>query len=44
MSFGAISKNAVLAMDQGAKMGRFYHNTGEGGLSDYHLQGGGDVV
>jgi len=44
MSFGAISKNAVLAMNHGAKMGGFYHNTGEGGLSKYHLEGGGDVV
>lgn len=44
MSFGAISKNAVLAMNEGARMGGFYHNTGEGGLSDYHLQGGGDIV
>lgn len=44
MSFGAISKNAILAMNHGAKMGGFYHNTGEGGLSKYHLEGGGDVV
>lgn len=44
MSFGAISKNAVLAMSEGARLGGFYHNTGEGGLSDYHLQGGGDLV
>lgn len=44
MSFGAISKNAILAMNHGAKMGGFYHNTGEGGLSDYHLEPGGDIV
>jgi len=44
MSFGALSKNAILAMNKGAKVGNFYHNTGEGGLSDYHLQGGGDIV
>lgn len=44
MSFGAISKNAVLALNQGAKMGHFAHNTGEGGLSQYHLQSGGDVI
>ncbi len=44
MSFGAISKNAVMAMNEGAKMDDFYHNTGEGGLSDYHLRGGGDIV
>ena len=43
MSFGALSKNAILALNNGAKMGEFYHNTGEGGLSPYHLQGG-DVV
>jgi glutamate synthase domain-containing protein 2 len=44
MSFGALSKNAILALNQGAKAGGFYHNTGEGGLSDYHLRGGGDLV
>ncbi len=44
MSFGAISKNAIRALNRGAKMGNFYHNTGEGGLSKYHLQEGGDVV
>ncbi|HNP34073.1 MAG TPA: glutamate synthase-related protein, partial [Flavobacterium sp.] len=43
MSFGALSKNAILALNDGAKQGGFYHNTGEGGLSPYHLQGG-DVV
>jgi glutamate synthase domain-containing protein 2 len=43
MSFGALSANAVMALNQGAKMGNFYHNTGEGGLTEYHLQGG-DVV
>jgi len=36
MSFGAISRNAVRALNRGAKMGNFYHNTGEGGLSDHH--------
>lgn len=40
MSFGSLSKNAVLALNQGAKMGGFAHNTGEGGISPYHLQGG----
>ncbi|MFD1553802.1 FMN-binding glutamate synthase family protein [Putridiphycobacter roseus] len=40
MSFGSLSKNAVMAMNKGAKKGNFYHNTGEGGLSPYHLQGG----
>lgn len=43
MSFGSLSANAVMALNQGAKMGNFYHNTGEGGLTEYHLQGG-DVV
>lgn len=39
MSFGSLSKNAILALNQGAKMGNFAHNTGEGGISPYHLQG-----
>ncbi|NOZ08987.1 MAG: FMN-binding glutamate synthase family protein [FCB group bacterium] len=44
MSFGALSKNAVLALSYGAKMGNFAHNTGEGGISPYHLEGGGDLI
>ena len=44
MSYGSLSKNAILALNSGAKIGGFYHNTGEGGLSPYHLQEGGDVV
>ncbi|MHA7840279.1 MAG: FMN-binding glutamate synthase family protein [Gammaproteobacteria bacterium] len=44
MSFGSLSKNAVLALSQGAKKDHFYLNTGEGGLSPYHLSGGGDLV
>ncbi|MBC2603007.1 FMN-binding glutamate synthase family protein [Puniceicoccus vermicola] len=44
MSFGALSSHAILAMNKGAKSGGFYHNTGEGALSDYHLEGGGDIV
>lgn len=44
MSFGSLSKNAVLALNGGAKIGGFAHNTGEGGLSPYHLQPGGDIV
>jgi glutamate synthase domain-containing protein 2 len=44
MSFGSLSKNAIIALNEGAKIGSFYHNTGEGGLSPYHLQGGGDIV
>lgn len=44
MSFGSLSKNAVLAMNKGARMGNFAHNTGEGGISDYHLEHGGDLI
>lgn len=44
MSFGAISDNAILALNQGARLGGFSHNTGEGGVSRYHLEGGGDIV
>ncbi|KAA3649710.1 MAG: FMN-binding glutamate synthase family protein [Bacteroidetes bacterium] len=44
MSFGALSKNAVLAMNAGAKMGNFAHNTGEGGISPYHIEPGGDLI
>ena len=40
MSFGALSKNAVIALNQGAKIGGFAHNTGEGGISPHHLMGG----
>lgn len=44
MSYGSLSKNAVLALNRGAQMGNFAHNTGEGGLSPYHLEGGGDLI
>ena len=44
MSFGALSCNAILALNRGARQGGFSHNTGEGGLSPYHLEGGGDIV
>jgi hypothetical protein len=44
MSFGALSKNAILALNHGAKLGGFAHNTGEGGLSPYHLEPGGDII
>ena len=44
MSYGAISKPAVRALSRGAKLGGFWMNTGEGGLSDYHLEGGCDLV
>ncbi|MCB9638156.1 MAG: FMN-binding glutamate synthase family protein [Myxococcales bacterium] len=40
MSFGSLSKNAVMALNLGAKQGHFAHNTGEGGVSPHHLQGG----
>lgn len=43
MSFGSLSKNAVEALNLGAKKGGFYHNTGEGSISDYHRMGG-DLV
>lgn len=43
MSFGALSKNAVLAMNKGAAMGGFVHETGEGGLTQYHLEYGADL-
>lgn len=43
LSFGALSPNAIRALNLGAKHGGFSHNTGEGGLSPYHLQGG-DLV
>lgn len=43
MSYGALSPNALMALNQGAKIGNFSHNTGEGGISQYHLQGG-DLV
>ncbi len=44
MSYGSLSKNAVLALNGGAKLGGFAHNTGEGGLSPYHLSPGGDII
>lgn len=44
MSFGAISKPAVLSLSSGAKIAGCWYNTGEGGLSPYHLEGGGDIV
>lgn len=44
MSFGSLSANAVEALNGGAKIGNFAHNTGEGGLSDYHLKHGGDII
>jgi glutamate synthase domain-containing protein 2 len=44
MSFGAISSPAVLALSKGARMAGCWLNTGEGGLSPYHLEGGADIV
>ena len=44
MSFGSLSKNAVMAMNKGAKIGGFAQNTGEGGISHYHLEHGGDLI
>ena len=44
MSFGAISKPAVLALSNGARAAGIWMNTGEGGLSPYHLEGGCDIV
>ena len=44
MSFGSLSKNAVMALNKGAKIGGFAHNTGEGGVSPYHLEHGGDLI
>jgi len=44
MSYGALSANAVRALSKGAKMGGFAHDTGEGGFSPYHREGGGDVI
>ena len=39
MSYGALSGNAISALNLGAKRGGFYHNTGEGGISKFHLLG-----
>ncbi len=44
MSYGSLSKNAVQALNKGAKLGGFAHNTGEGGLTQYHLMHDGDVI
>ncbi len=44
MSFGALSPNAIRALNGGAKKGGFAHDTGEGGFSPYHREGGGDII
>jgi len=44
MSFGSLSKTAIKALNRGAQKGGFAHNTGEGGVSPYHLEPGGDLI
>jgi len=44
MSFGALSANAIEALNTGARIGGFAHDTGEGGISRYHRKGGGDLI
>ena len=44
MSFGALSPNAIRALNAGAKRGEFAHDTGEGGVSPYHQENGGDLI
>src|SRR4029077_1625081 len=44
MSFGSISANAIRALNKGAKLGGFAHDTGEGGFSKHHREFGGDII
>ena len=44
MSFGALSPNAIRALNAGARKGSFAHDTGEGGVSQYHRENGGDLI
>ncbi len=44
MSFGALSANAIRSLNKGAQKGGFFHDTGEGGVSPYHREFGGDLV
>ena len=44
MSFGALSANAIRALNEGARRGGFYHDTGEGSISAYHRENGGDLA
>jgi glutamate synthase domain-containing protein 2 len=44
LSFGSVSANAIRALNKGAKLGGFAHDTGEGGVSPYHLEHGGDLI
>jgi glutamate synthase domain-containing protein 2 len=43
-SFGAVSANAIMALNWGARLGGFAHNTGEGSISPYHREYGGDII
>lgn len=44
MSFGSLSSNAIAALNRGAHLGAFAHDTGEGGISPYHREHGGDLI
>jgi glutamate synthase domain-containing protein 2 len=44
MSFGSLSANAIRALNLGAKKGNFAHDTGEGSMSKYHREHGGDII
>ncbi|HEV2747037.1 MAG TPA: FMN-binding glutamate synthase family protein [Allosphingosinicella sp.] len=44
MSFGSLSANAILALNKGARFGGFAHDTGEGSISRYHQEHGGDLI
>jgi len=44
MSYGALSDRAILALSRGAQLGNFSHNTGEGGISKFHKEGGADLI
>ena len=44
MSYGALSANAIRSLNRGAKLGNFAHDTGEGSVSPYHKEGGGDLI
>ena len=44
MSFGALSANAIRALNKGARRGNFFQDTGEGSISQYHRENGGDIV
>lgn len=44
MSYGALSRTAIMSLNKGAKLDNFAHNTGEGGISPFHLKYGGDLI